>query len=68
MDSHAIARGEGPENSAYDRQRHDSMKLRPSGMDGIKFMPAKFESIFPGTCEKCVFGLGEHGENCPKSS
>jgi hypothetical protein len=54
-----IRNGERPENTEYDKMRWDSMKLRRNGMYGQpKFIPS--ETIFQGTCLKCVFNQGEH--------
>jgi hypothetical protein len=54
-----IAKGDRPEKTEYDQMRWDSMKLRKNGMYGQpKLMPV--ETIFPGTCMKCVFDRGEH--------
>lgn len=54
-----------PENTNYDRRRHEEMRLRPLGMYGIpKFI---FDSRKMNCCERCVFGSGEHLETCPKS-
>ena len=42
-----------------DRIRHEKMRLRgvPYGVPKILL---KGDKIFPGTCEACVFGRGEH--------
>lgn len=58
MDTDKIVRGGGPENTAYDRMRHESMKLKPMGMYGI---PKSFlDSSKMTCCEKCVFDTGVH--------
>jgi hypothetical protein len=54
-----IKQGLRPEKTEYDQMRWDSMKLRKNGMYGQpKLMPV--ETIFPGTCMKCVFNTGVH--------
>jgi hypothetical protein len=58
-----IAKGDRPEKTEYDQMRWDSMKLRKNGMYGQpKLMPV--ETIFPGTCELCIFGSGNHSQDC----
>lgn len=49
-----------PENTKYDRMRHESMKLRPNGMYGVPKVQLDKEKIFPGTCLKCVFDTDTH--------
>lgn len=64
MDSHEIkeqiAQGKRPENTPYDKMRHESMRLRPNGLYGVPKFQYDKDKIFPGTCEKCVFDIGEH--------
>lgn len=64
MDSHEIVKqinqGKRPEPTAYDTRRHESMRLRPNGLYGIPKFQFNKEKIFPGTCEKCVFDIGDH--------
>jgi len=56
-----IARDGGPEPTAYDRGRHEAMRLRPfSSTYGVEKVYFKDIPIYPGTCLKCVFDDGEH--------
>lgn len=67
MGSDQIARGGGPENTSYDKMRHESMRLRPHGMYGIIKIGVGAELVpFPGTCEKCVFDRGTHSADCQR--
>lgn len=61
MADHSIINS-GPESTLYDKQRHESMRLRSNGMYGIPklFLNSKRMQC----CEKCVFGSGEHAEFC----
>ena len=55
-----IARGGGPENSKYDRRRHEQMRLRPIGTYGQTFIGLK---ALPTniTCSGCGRGInGSH--------
>ena len=56
-----VIRGGGPENTLYDRQRHERMRLRPMGMYGIlKSMSASQTGI----CSFCGLEIfGQHLEN-----
>ena len=47
---HEVVRGGGPENTHYDRVRHEKMSLRP--MRYGFFRVAK-EATLPDVCEKC---------------
>lgn len=66
MGADSIARGSGPEPTKYDKMRHESMRLRPLGLYGIPKIQLDSAKVFPGTCEACVFGKGEHIENCER--
>lgn len=62
MDSDQIARGGGPEPTAYDRGRHEAMRLKPFSSTYGKIHVGLGEKLIPlpGTCEKCVFDSGAH--------
>jgi hypothetical protein len=52
MGSRSVSRGSGPENSTYDKQRHESMRLRQFGLYGVvKSFPSAEVSEF--RCETC---------------
>ena len=55
-----ISRAGGPENSKYDRRRHEQMRLRPIGTYGQMFIGLK---ALPSsvTCKTCGRGInGPH--------
>jgi hypothetical protein len=53
-----IVRGGGPENSKYDRRRHDQMKLRPIGSYGQIFIGLKAipNEIICTSCSQIIHG------------
>ena len=60
MSDHSAANS-GPENTEYDKQRHEKMRLRPNGMYGITkffvdgFAPSRY----------CDCGCGKSKYWCP---
>lgn len=60
MDTDKIARGQGPENTPYDKIRHEKMRLRDNGSYGrIKI----FSSSPTGRCKVCQQDIfGQHLE------
>ena len=64
MASDSLARGSGPENTMYDKDRHESMVLKKNGMYGIpKFFVNGFrESPW------CGCGCGYRKVWCPNEN
>jgi hypothetical protein len=51
------------EDRLFDKQRAERINLKTFSYGVPKFDLGQFQAM-PGTCEKCVFGSGEHSAGC----
>jgi hypothetical protein len=65
MDHRKLFENGKSENTPYDINRAKRIKLGTFSYGVPKFDLGGIE-VFPGTCEKCVFGSGEHSASCDR--
>ena len=51
------------EDRPFDKKRGERIQLKTFSYGVPKFDLGRV-GVFPGTCEKCVFGTGEHSASC----